>query len=138
MDKPVPQPDPVSEFYWEGAREGSLLVQRCAGCGFLLHPPDVVCPRCLSADLVPTPMSGRGVIYAFTTARQAFDAAFIEDLPYSLALVELEEQPGLRILANIVGVSPEEVTGGAAVEVTFEERGDWALPQFRLAGAVAR
>jgi uncharacterized OB-fold protein len=76
-------------------------------------------------------MSGRGVIYAFTVARQAFDVTFAEEVPYVLALVELEEQPGLRILANVVDVEPEAVRGGIPVGVTFEQRGDWSLPQFR-------
>jgi hypothetical protein len=71
------------------------------------------------------------VVYAFTVARQAFDVAFIEELPYAVALVELEEQPGLRVMANIVEIEPEEVVGGMPVEVTFEKRGDWQLPQFR-------
>jgi uncharacterized OB-fold protein len=125
-------PDDVTRFYWDGAREGSLLVLRCTACRHYLHPPDVACPRCLSESLQPTAVSGRGVVYAFTTARQAFDAAFSDDVPYVLALVELDEQPGLRLLTNIVGASSETVTAGAPVEVTFERRGDWALPQFRL------
>jgi uncharacterized OB-fold protein len=138
MDKPVPQPDGLTRFYWEGARESSLLILRCSDCGYFLHPPDVACPRCLSADLVPTAVSGRGVIYAFTTARQPFDAAFAPDIPYVVALVELNEQPGLRLLTNIVDAPAEHVTGGAEVEVTFEPRGEWKLPQFRLAGVPAR
>jgi uncharacterized protein len=94
----------------------------------------VACPRCLSEALVPTQMSGRGKIYAYTVARQAFSSAFIDDIPYVLALVELEEQAGLRILTNIVGAQLDELTSDVAVEVTFEDRKDYKLPQFRLSG----
>jgi hypothetical protein len=78
-------------------------------------------------------VSGRGKIYAYTVARQAFDGAFVEDIPYVLALVELEEQANLRILTNIVGAQLDELASDVAVEVTFEDRRDYKLPQFRIA-----
>jgi hypothetical protein len=133
QEKPVPEPDGLTWFYWEGAQSGQLLVQRCESCGHFLHPPNVVCPRCLSESLIPTPVSGRGKIYAYTVARQAFDGAFVEDIPYVLALVELEEQANLRILTNIVGAQLDELASDVAVEVTFEDRRDYKLPQFRIA-----
>jgi len=136
VQRPSPEPDEVSRFYWEGANDGRLMVQRCAQCGTYEFPPTVACPDCLSETLVPTEVSGRGRIYAFTVARQAFDPAF--EVPYVLALVELEEDPSVRILTNVVGAEPHEVTGGAPVSVEFERRGGWSLPQFRLsAGALA-
>lgn len=79
-------------------------------------------------------MSGRGKIYVYTVARQAFDSAFIDDIPYVLALVELEEQANLRILTNIVGAQLDEVASDVAVEVTFEDRKEYKLPQFRISG----
>jgi len=133
IEPPVPSPDELSAFYWEGARRGELLVQRCANCGHYLHPPDAACPRCASTELVAVAVSGRGVLYSFTVAHQAFDRAFVERVPYVLALVELVEQPGLRILTNIVGDPPESLSVGAPVTVTFETRGEWSLPQFALA-----
>lgn len=133
MAKPVPEPDVVSAFYWAAAREERLEVLGCRGCGHLHHPPDVACPRCLSQDLAPVPVSGRGSVYTFTVARQPFDAAFSEEIPYVLALVELEEQEGLRVLTNIVGPGLDRLAVGSAVEVVFEERDGWRLPQFRLA-----
>lgn len=129
--KPAPEPDDVSAFYWRGAAEGTLLVQRCAACGFLSHPPDVACTRCGALVLDPTPMSGLGTVYSFTIVRQAFDPAFLSEIPYAVALVELDEQPGLVVLANIVGIAPDAVEIGMRVEVTFEDRGDHTVPQFR-------
>jgi uncharacterized protein len=125
-------PDAVTRFYWEGAKAGQLLVQRCESCAHFQHPPDVACPRCLSDALVPTAVSGRGTIFAFTVARQAFDVAFVDAIPYVLALVELEEQENLRILTNIIDAPLERLASGLPVHVVFEEREDYRIPQFRL------
>lgn len=133
VPKPEPVPDGTTRFYWEAARDGQLLLQRCTACGFYLHPPDVACPRCRSEELEHVAASGRGVIYAVTVARQAFHQSFIEDVPYVLALVELEEQSGLRMLTNIVDAEPGTLDSGTPVRLTFEPRGEWALPQFRPA-----
>ncbi|HET6966018.1 MAG TPA: OB-fold domain-containing protein [Acidimicrobiales bacterium] len=135
MEKPVPEPDEVSRFYWEAALEGRLVVQSCSSCRRYLFPPSVACPRCLTDTLVPTAVSGRGRVHAFTVARQAFDPSF--DVPYVLALVELEEDPEVRILTNLVESDPGAVSSGAPVEVVFEARGTMALPQFRLVGTPA-
>ncbi len=133
MNERVPEPDESTMFYWEGARAGRLLIQRCAACNRYQHPPSPRCTRCLSDVVEPTEVSGRGSLYTFIIARQAFDAAFLEELPYVVALVELEEQPGLRLLTNIVEAPAEDLKVGMPVEVTFEQRGDWSLPQFRPA-----
>lgn len=135
MDKPVPVPDEISRFYWDAAKAGQLSVQRCSTCRRYLFPPSVACPRCLTETLVPTPVSGRGRVHAFTVARQAFDPSF--QVPYVLALVEIDEDPDVRILTNLVQSDPAAVTGGAAVEVVFERRAETALPQFRLVGTPA-
>jgi uncharacterized OB-fold protein len=131
MAKPVPVPDDVSSFHWEAAREGRLAVQRCASCSKWLYPPTIACPRCQSLELVPTDVSGRGTIYSYTVARQAFDPAYMDDIPYTVALVELEEDADIRILTNIVDIAPADVEVGLPVEVTFVQRGDAALPVFR-------
>jgi hypothetical protein len=135
MEKPVPEHDECSRFYWQAASEGVLSVQRCSTCRRYLFPPSVACPRCLTDTLVPTPVSGRGRIHAFTVARQAFDPSF--EVPYILALVELDEDPEVRILTNLVECDPATVTGGASVEVVFERRATMTLPQFRIVGSAA-
>lgn len=129
--KPTPQPDAVTAFYWQGAADGELLVLRCAACGYLSHPPDVACARCGALALDPAAISGLGSVYSFTIVRQAFDPAFLPEVPYVVALVELDEQPGLRVLANIVDVVYDAVEIGMRVEATFEDRGDHVVPQFR-------
>ena len=131
--RPVPLPDEISDFYWQGARDGRLLVQRCQACSKLQYPPDVVCIHCQSLDLVPEQMSGRATVWSYTVVDRLFHAGFADALPYVVALVELDEQEGVRLLTNIVDADPADVRVGLPVEVTFETRGDAVLPQFRPA-----
>jgi uncharacterized protein len=70
-------------------------------------------------------------VYSFTIVRQAFDPAFLPEVPYVVALVELDEQPGLLLLANIVDTDIDAVEIGLRVEVTFEDRDGHVVPQFR-------
>lgn len=130
--KPVPAPDEVSAFYWDGAQRGELVVAACVPEGHLNFPPDVACTVCGSRELEPHAVSGRGSVYSFTVVRQAFDPAFVPEVPYLIALVELDEQPGLRLLTNLVDVGPDGVEIGDRVHVVFESREDVQLPQFAL------
>jgi uncharacterized OB-fold protein len=133
--RPRPAPDETSAPFWDGARDGRLVVQRCAACERYQYPPDVACVHCQATELVPTEVSGRGVLWSFAVVDRAFHAGFVEAVPYVVALVELDEQPGLRLVTNVVDASPDELEVGMAVRVTFEARGDVALPQFRPVGA---
>jgi hypothetical protein len=92
----------------------------------------------LQDDLAPEPVSGRGTLYSWVVARQAFSTAFLDELPFVLGLVELDEQPGLRVLTNIVDVprTGEGLEIDMPVEVTFEQRGEWYVPMFRPVAAV--
>ena len=132
VSRPRPVPDAVTAFYWDAADRHELMVLRCDACRLLHHPPDVACPHCGSTDLRAAVVSGRGTVFASTVARQAFDRAFLDAVPYVLALVELDEQPGVRVLANVLDVADEPVPVGTPVMVAFESGGDWSLPQFRV------
>ncbi|MFI5045677.1 MAG: Zn-ribbon domain-containing OB-fold protein [Acidimicrobiia bacterium] len=135
--RPLPEPDDTSAFFWDGAREGRLLVQRCDQCEQFQYPPEVVCIHCRSTELTPTEVSGRGRLWTYTVVERVFDAGFSDAVPYALALVELDEQGGLHLLTNVVDVAPEELEIGMPLEVVFEDRGEVVVPQFRPAGAVA-
>jgi uncharacterized OB-fold protein len=93
--------------------------------------------RCQATKLAPTVVSGRAWLYSYTVVQRAFHAGFADRLPYVLGLVELDEQAGLRMVTNIVDASPESLWIGMPLEVTFEDRGETALPQFRPAAARA-
>jgi uncharacterized protein len=135
MSKPVPIPDHASAFFWEGAACGELLVQKCGDCQGFQYPPTVICEKCQSRDVRPQRVSGRGTLYALTVMHQAFLPMFAEDLPFTIALVDLDDAPGARLLTNIVGAAPGDLSAGDPLEVVFETRGGYALPQFRPAGS---
>ncbi|MBI1885228.1 MAG: Zn-ribbon domain-containing OB-fold protein [Chloroflexi bacterium] len=117
--KPLPQPTDVSQPFWEGARAGELRIQRCRDCRQHVFYPRSMCPLCLSERLEWVTASGRGKVYSYTVIRRAMHPGFQADLPYVLAIVELEEGP--RLTTNIMAAEPEDVSIDMAVEAVFED-----------------
>ncbi|OBK42821.1 nucleic acid-binding protein [Mycobacterium sp. 1165196.3] len=126
---PVITPD--TEFFWNGLRDNRLLIQRCGGCGRLRHPPRPMCPHCRSLEWDAIESAGRGSVYSYVMPHEPKFPFF--DYPYVVALVELEE--GVRLVSNLTGIDPSEVTPGLPVEIyyqTFDD--DLVLHQFRPRG----
>ena len=117
--------------YWQAAAEGKLVLQQCSGCGLKRFFPRHLCPTCWSDQARWVEASGRGRVHAVTIVRRAPSPEFRDRVPYVVALVDLEEGP--RLLTNIVGPNAGSAHIGQAVEVTFEPRGDGAVPQFKVA-----
>lgn len=117
-----------SEAFWTGGADGELRIMRCGSCGLWLHPPRPVCRRCLSIDVVAEAVSGRGVVATYTVNHQAWIPGL--EVPYVLALVELVEQPQLRIVTRLVDIVPADAAIGLAVTVRFEQVEDVWLPLF--------
>ena len=135
LSKPLPVPDGLSGGYWKAAAEHVLAIQRCSHCGHFAHPPAVVCASCQSTK--PSfhfePVSGRGRIHTWTVMRDSFLPSFKGDIPWVVLLVELEEQKGLQVMANLKDGAQADIQLGAAVEVVFDDVAPGvALPQFRL------
>ncbi|MCP4007597.1 MAG: Zn-ribbon domain-containing OB-fold protein [bacterium] len=126
---PQPQPDALTKAYWEACRRGSLEVSACEDCGHLFLPPGPCCPQCWSMQLGVRPVSGRGHVFSFTIYRRTYHPGMPE--PYVVALVQLDEGP--RLISNIVGCEPEEVSVDMPVRVRFEDVGDFKLPRFERA-----
>ena len=126
---PVPPMNGDSRPYWEAAREGRLVIRQCRACSQVHFMPRHVCPHCWSDALDWIDASGHGVVHSYSIVRRAPLAEFAAEVPYVVALIDLDEGP--RMMANIVGEGRLEVRIGEAVTVLFEPRGDVALPQFR-------
>lgn len=114
--------------FWQSGREGRLLIQRCSACGYYIHPAGPICPVCHSREVAPEPVSGRATVATFTINRQRWEPGL--EAPYVLAIVELVEQPSVRITTNIIGSLPEAVRIGMRVRVVFDHREDVWLPLF--------
>ena len=130
--KPVPQPSPETQPFWDGCAAGELRLQRCQKCQAFYFPPRPFCPSCHSADVEWRKVSGRGTLHTYLINHRPA-RGFEEDAPYAIAVVQLEEGP--RMMSNIVGVenTPENLTLDMALQVTFEPRGDVMLPVFEPA-----
>jgi len=115
-------------FFWTSGADGKLRFLRCSKCGYYVHPPSPICPHCLTKTLAPEPVSGRAMVATFTINEQPWIPGF--DPPYAIAMVEIDEQPSVRLTTNIVGCPPEAVHIGLRVQVTFEQRDDVWLPLF--------
>jgi uncharacterized OB-fold protein len=133
MPWPIPQITDENGAFWTGGRNGELLIVRCSACGYYVHPPSPRCPQCLSDQVEPSSVSGRGTVYSYTINRQAWVPGL--EVPFVIAIVELDEQPGLRLMTNIVDCPPEDVEIGMPVEVAFVERGEVFVPVFHRVAA---
>jgi len=116
----LPQPTPLSRPFWEGTRQGRLLLQRCGCCGAYRWTPQYLCRQCHAEEYEWVPVSGRGAVYSHTTVHRAPSPAF--EPPYVVAVVALAEGP--MMLTNIVGCDPAAVAIGMEVEVVFEPASD--------------
>ncbi|MGW1229236.1 bifunctional MaoC family dehydratase N-terminal/OB-fold nucleic acid binding domain-containing protein [Streptomyces sp. NPDC001515] len=130
----APRPRPAvnrdNAFFFEGASAHRLLIQRCAGCGALRHPPGPCCPDCRSLEWDTVEASGHGRVYSFVVSHHPKHPAF--DSPYLVAVVELAE--GTRLVTNLTGVAPEDVTVGMPVVLDWLDADpELTLPVFRPA-----
>ena len=125
--RPVVSPD--TAFFWEGTRAGELRIQQCVACGRLRHPPGPACPACGSLELSFVVAAGTGTIFSYVVHHHPPVPG--RTLPFVVALVELPE--GVRLLAELVGAAPEEVTVGAPVRLELVPVDDeLTMPTWRL------
>jgi uncharacterized OB-fold protein len=126
---PLPALEPRTEAFWRACRAGRLEFTRCVLCDFLIHPARPVCPRCRGRNLDAARVSGRAHLFSYTINHQRWYPG--QEVPYVIGLVELVEQPNLRLVTNIVNCPPEAVRIGMALRVVFSNvSDDVALPLF--------
>jgi uncharacterized protein len=130
--KPRPQPDELSRPFWEAARQGRLLIQRCAACARHQWYPRPLCLACGARGLEWAEASGRAVVHTFSVVRRTPNREFSEELPYVFAIVELEE--GVRMATRLVGTAPEQVRCELPVRARFPPAGEdgLVLPVFEV------
>jgi uncharacterized OB-fold protein len=121
--------------YFEGARVGELRVQTCLGCGRRRHPPCPVCPWCHSPAREWRAVSGRGRVWSFVVPHPPLLPGFTELAPYNVVVVELEEDPTVRLVGNLVpeaGAPPSEVdiVIGEPVRAVFHQVEDVGFLQW--------
>jgi uncharacterized OB-fold protein len=118
---PPPQPDPDfdTEPFWLATAEGHLELCRCQSCHRWQQPPLERCRWC-AAPTAFERVSGKGTIYTFIVQRQAAVVGYFDKVPYAVAIVELDEQPGLRLPGRVVDVDPDTVKIGQRVHARID------------------
>jgi uncharacterized OB-fold protein len=117
--------------FWESCRRHVLAIQRCAGCATFRHPPSPVCFRCRGFTHTWVPVSGRGTVFSWAVVERAFVVGM--PLPYNVAVVALDDAPGVRLVSNVVDAAPAALRVGLPVEVVFEDvGGNVTVPRFRV------
>ena len=137
--KPIPFEDEDTKPYWDGCRDHQLRIQRCADCQEYRFPPRPMCPACHSMNQEWVPVSGRGKVFSWVVIHPPVLPAFQEEAPFSVALIQLEEDPRLRLLGRVLDISNDELAPDIAVEVTFDDVTDeLTLPAWRRAVATTQ
>jgi uncharacterized OB-fold protein len=124
-----------NEHFWQGGRDGELRFQRCRACGYFLHPPAVLCPKCHSKDIGIEAVSGRAELLTYSVNYQAWMPGL--EPPFVLAIVRCVEQDDLRLTTNLVNCDIDAIEIGMPVQVLFEphvEEEVW-IPLFEPIGA---
>ena len=134
--KAIPVADSQDAPYWDGAKEGKLVLQHCSGCGLVSARPRVVCPRCHGEAFEWKPVSGKGTIHSYTIVHQTTASGFQDEVPYVVCHVQINEEPTCFVTANLLVDQSQfdKLTISLPVVVDFEDRGNGVVvPQWRLA-----
>jgi acetyl-CoA acetyltransferase/uncharacterized OB-fold protein len=131
-DRPLPELNPATGWFWTSGADGQLRIQRCRDCATLVHPPVPICPACRSRAWEPAVVSGRGTVVGCTVNSHPWLPKFPP--PYAIAVVALDEDRGVRLTTNVVGCDPDDVHIGQQVSVRFEQHDDVWIPLFEPTG----
>ena len=136
---PLPAISEDTAGFWEGTAAGELRIQRCSNCSRLRFPPRPMCPYCNALDHTWEAMSGNGRVWSFVVAHPPLLPAFMQLAPYNVVVVELEEDPLIRLVGNLLEspegaineVDPATIRIGEPVRVVFQPAGeDVVLPRW--------
>lgn len=119
--------------HYHGLLEQRLLINRCQTCGYWIYPHRPLCPECLSWDVAPMEVSGRGKLFSYTLIHQTRDPKVFLDEPMPVAAVELAEQEGLRYLSSIVNCPAHKLRYDMALQLVWIDQDGILVPAFEPA-----
>lgn len=128
MHRVLPELDRDNKGFWIGGADGSLRIMKCKDCKHFIHPPAPVCPECYSRLVEYKAISGLATVATFTINYQKWRPDL--EVPYNIAIVELDEDPRIRLTTNLVNCSIDEIEIGMRVRVTFEQHEEIYIPLF--------
>ncbi len=118
MTRPTQLESAEAGPYWEATRSRRLVLPWCISCDRPFWYPRAACPGCLSTDIEWREATGRGTVYAVSVQYNAALPEFRDEIPYAVALVELDE--GVRLMTNVVTRDPTGVGVGQRVHLSWE------------------
>lgn len=131
-DKRLPRPTPLSQPWWDACKKQKLLIQQCGDCGHFQFYPRNVCTACGSTGLEWFQTSGKGRVRSYTIIRHPVSKAYADEVPYTIALVQLDEGPTL--MSALTACDPDSIRIGQQLEVVFERwTEEVTVPKFRPA-----
>jgi len=130
MKKPLPIPTKWSQPFWDAAKQHRLVLKKCGKCGFIDHPPYLYCTSCHADEHEWIEASGKATLAAYAINVFGVPFPFWDDLPYVVALIDLQEGP--RMISNIVECDHDKLENGMELEVLFDDvSGEISLPKWR-------
>ena len=121
MPKQSPVPDKLDQAFYAAANEERLVIQHCAGCNRYQYPPEPACYECDSSDQLSwRQVEGHGTIYSYAVVYDTPVASLQPDEPFNVAVINLDECPGITMLSHLPGTPSGKVPIGAPVRVVFE------------------
>ncbi len=133
MPKQGVVPDELTQPFWDAANEGRLVIQNCNACDRLQHPPAPTCDQCGTEALEWKEMSGRGKIYNYGVVFDCPVRLLQEDQAFNVAVIMLDEDPGIQMFSHLPGTPIDDVPVGARVEVVFEATANGQkVPEWRV------
>jgi len=100
---------------------GRIILRECADCQTIQHPPEDVCHSCGGTSFAGRGATGTGTLYSYTVVRHPLHPVLAERVPYTIAVVSLDDYPSVRVTGNLLEVAPEDVRVGLAVRAVWEE-----------------
>jgi len=121
-DKPLPQATPETQEFWDGLKRHELRIQRCNDCDQFYFYPRPFCPQpgCRSQNVEWQTVSGKAKLHTYVISHRGF-GPWADDVPYVIAVVELDEGP--RMMSNIINVepTPENLPADLLLEIVYDD-----------------
>jgi len=128
VQAPGPEITDLNRPYWDALKQGRHQFQCCNVCGHAWLPPRSECPGCLGDDWSWKPAGGRARLVSWVVYHIAYHASFAGRLPYTVAVVELEEGP--RMFSNIVGADAAQLRLDMPLRMVIEDEGATAVARY--------
>ncbi len=126
---PAPPINELTRPFWDALKdEGTLTFQRCKACGHAWLPARSDCPNCLGDQWAREPSKGLGTLVSWVVYRHAYHPAFESRLPYTVAVVQLDEGP--RMISNVVGADAGSLRIDQRLRLAAEAEVDFTVPRF--------